>query len=132
MFSPAGQPALHGGRRSTYTGRVSRTGPVRERPTVRSGSERRAVKPGGRLAVADMAWESEPAESVRRDREALVGCIGGALVLDDYVTRLKHAGFGRVEVEKHSEAARKMVEVSGCVPPAGIEQLLSINITAIK
>jgi ubiquinone/menaquinone biosynthesis C-methylase UbiE len=92
----------------------------------------RVLKAGGRLAVSDMAWASEPPASLREDMEALVGCIGGALLLDDYVSRLKRAGFARVEVEQHAEAARKMVEVSGCVPPAGIEHLLSVNITATK
>ena len=92
----------------------------------------RVLKSGGRLAVSDMAWEIEPAAPVREDMEALVGCIGGALVLDDYVTRLKRAGFAQVEVEKHAEAACKMVEVSGAVPPVGIEHLLSVNITATK
>ena len=92
----------------------------------------RVLKPGGRLAVSDMAWETEPASAIRRDMEALVGCIGGALVLDDYVSRLKRVGFTRVEVEKHAEAARTMVEVSGVVPPPGIDQLLSVNITATK
>ena len=92
----------------------------------------RVLKPGGRLAVSDMAWATEPAASLRKDMEALVGCIGGALVLDDYVSRLKRAGFTRVEIEKHAEAARKMVEVSGTVPPPGIEHLLSVNITATK
>src|SRR5271163_2443579 len=87
----------------------------------------RVLKPGGRLAVADMAWETEPAASVRRDMEALVGCIGGALVLTDYVSRLNRAGFARVEIEKHAEAARQMVEVSGTVPPPGIQNLLSVN-----
>ncbi len=92
----------------------------------------RVLKPGGRLAVSDMAWEAEPPPALRRDMEALVGCIGGALVLDDYVTRLKLAGFSRVEVETHAEAARKMVEVSCVIPPPGIEYLLSVNITATK
>lgn len=92
----------------------------------------RVLKPGGRLAVSDMAWQAEPAASVRQDMEALVGCIGGALVLGDYVSRLKEAGFASVEVEKHADAARKMVEVSGCVPPPGIEELVSVNITATK
>lgn len=92
----------------------------------------RVLKPGGRLAVSDMAWEVEPTPAVRRDLEALVGCIGGALVLDDYVARLKRAGFKRVQVEKHPDAARKMVEVSGTLPPAGVEHLLSVNITATK
>jgi arsenite methyltransferase len=93
----------------------------------------RVLKPGGRLAVSDMAWEAEPPAAIRKDMEALVGCIGGALVLDDYVSRLTRAGFARVEVEKHAEAVRKMVEVSGMVPPPGIiDNLLSVNITATK
>jgi ubiquinone/menaquinone biosynthesis C-methylase UbiE len=92
----------------------------------------RVLKPGGRLAVSDMAWEAEPPAALRRDMEAMVGCIGGALVLDDYVARLKRAGFGRVTVEKHAEAVRKMVEVACVVPPPGIENLLSVNITATK
>ena len=92
----------------------------------------RVLKPGGRLAVSDMAWDTEPIGGIRHDMEALVGCIGGALVLDDYVSRLVRAGFAKVEVEKHAEAARKMVEVSGASPPPGIECLLSVNITAIK
>ena len=92
----------------------------------------RVLKPGGRLAVSDMAWEIEPSAVIRRDLEALVGCIGAALVLNDYVSRLERAGFAHLEVEKHTEAVQKMVEVSGIVPPAGIENLLSVNITATK
>jgi len=92
----------------------------------------RVLKPGGRLAVSDMAWEVEPSDAVRSDLEALVGCIGGALVLDDYVARLKRAGFTSVQVVKHPDAARKMVEVSGTTPPPGVEHLLSVNLTATK
>jgi len=55
-----------------------------------------------------------------------------SLVLDDYVSRLKRSGFARVDIEKHPEAAHKMVEVSGAAPPPGIEHLLSVNITATK
>ncbi|MFI5386384.1 MAG: arsenite methyltransferase [Fimbriimonadales bacterium] len=90
----------------------------------------RVLKPGGRLAVSDMAWAVEPPAEVRSNLEALVGCIGGALVLADYVERLKRAGFDRVEVEHHVDAVRKMVEVSGTTPPPGVEHLLSVNITA--
>ena len=92
----------------------------------------RVLKAGGRLAVSDMAWAIEPEPSVRSDLEAIVGCIGGALVVDDYVERLKLAGFASVEVERHAEAARAMIEVSGVEPPPGVEHLLSVNIKATK
>ncbi len=92
----------------------------------------RVLKPGGRLAVSDMAWAVEPSAAIRGDLEALVGCIGGALVLDDYIARLNRAGFGRVEVERHADAARTMIEVSGTTPPPGVEHLLSVNITATR
>ena len=92
----------------------------------------RVLKRGGTLAVSDMAWEIEPGDSVRRDLEAIVGCIGGALVVDDYIARLDRAGFRNIDVERHAEAARKMIEVSGTVPPPGVEHLLSVNLTATK
>ncbi len=92
----------------------------------------RVLKPGGRMAISDMAWAVEPEPSVRADLEAIVGCIGGALVLDDFLARLKAAGFGSIEVEMHPEAARAMIEVSGTTPPPGAEHLMSVNIKAIK
>jgi SAM-dependent methyltransferase len=92
----------------------------------------RVLKPGGRLSVSDMAWAVEPGPAVRQNLEALVGCIGGALVLDDYIARLKRAGFEGVEVEKHEDVVRKMVEVSGITPPPGVLHLMSVNITATK
>ncbi|MDB5353432.1 MAG: arsenite S-adenosylmethyltransferase [Planctomycetota bacterium] len=92
----------------------------------------RVLKPGGRLAVSDMAWAVEPEASVRADLEAIVGCIGGALVLDDYVARLRSAGFASIEVERHPEAVRMMVEVSRTAPSPGVEHLLSVNIQATK
>ena len=92
----------------------------------------RVLKVGGRFAVSDMAWEVEPAAEVRQDLEGLVGCIGGALVLSDYVARLQQAGFISVDVIKHPDAARQMIEVSGMEPPADAEHLLSVNIMATK
>ncbi|HEV3167480.1 MAG TPA: arsenite methyltransferase [Isosphaeraceae bacterium] len=92
----------------------------------------RVLKPGGRLAVSDMAWAREPAESLRSDLEAIVGCIGGALVLDNYVERLARAGFREIRVESHPEAAQAMVTASGSEPPPGIEDLMSVNLTATK
>jgi len=92
----------------------------------------RVLKPGGKLAISDMAWTTEPAESVRRDLNAIVGCIGGALVLDDYLRRLERAGFSDLRVERHPEKATLMVELSGSTMLPGIENLLSVNLLAFK
>ena len=92
----------------------------------------RALKPGGKLAVSDMAWTTEPPESVRRDLNAIVGCIGGALVLDDYLKRLALAGFRDIHVERHPETARLMIELSSSAPIPGVENLMSVNVLAFK
>ncbi len=56
--------------------------------------------------------KTEPSTSVRGDWKPWWAASAVA-VLDDYVSRLKRAGFAPVQLEKHAEAARKMVEVSG-------------------
>jgi len=96
------------------------------------GEIHRVLKPGGRLAVSDMAWAVEPPESVRRDLNAIVGCIGGALVLDDYRRRLERAGFREIVIDQHPETARLMIELSGSTRLPGLENLLSINLVAVK
>jgi arsenite methyltransferase len=92
----------------------------------------RVLKPGGKLAISDMAWTIEPPESVRRDLNAVVGCIGGALVLDDYLRRLELAGFRGIQVERHPETAMLMIELSGSTMIPGVENLLSVNVLAFK
>jgi SAM-dependent methyltransferase len=57
----------------------------------------RVLRPGGRLMVADIATTGElPAEL--RTAEAWTGCVGGAIPLDDYLGKLKAAGFADVQV----------------------------------
>ena len=53
----------------------------------------RVLKPGGRFAVSDVVIEGEIPDAVRKDMEAYVGCVAGALEKDDYLARLKKAGF---------------------------------------
>ena len=48
------------------------------------------------------------------------------------LARLNRAGFGSIEVVQHPEAALAMVEASGVTPPPGVENLMSVAITAVK
>ncbi|MEN6438901.1 MAG: arsenite methyltransferase [Syntrophobacter sp.] len=58
----------------------------------------RALKPGGRLMVADIVLLAKLPEPVRRSVEAYVGCIAGAALKDDYLGAIVDAGFSEVEV----------------------------------
>ncbi|HEX2344265.1 MAG TPA: methyltransferase domain-containing protein, partial [Vicinamibacterales bacterium] len=59
----------------------------------------RVLKPGGQFAVSDVVIRGEVPAEVRRSLELWVGCIAGALRDDEYVSKLKSAGFDQVELD---------------------------------
>jgi arsenite methyltransferase len=58
----------------------------------------RVLKPGGRLAVSDIALKQPLPAEVSGDVMAYVGCIAGAIAIDEYRSWLSEAGFAHVEV----------------------------------
>ena len=58
----------------------------------------RVLKPGGRLAVSDIALKRELPPELGDDLMAYVGCIAGAIPIEDYRQGLVEAGFSHVEV----------------------------------
>ncbi|HEY4312684.1 MAG TPA: arsenite methyltransferase [Pirellulales bacterium] len=86
----------------------------------------RVLKPGGRLAVSDIALKQPLPAEIGNDLMAYVGCIAGAIPLDDYKAGLIAAGFAAVEViDSGSDLnAYSMVEnQSGCCSPGMSETL---------
>jgi arsenite methyltransferase len=84
----------------------------------------RILKPGGRLAVSDIALKGELPEAIAQSMAAYVGCIAGAIRIDDYRTELLAAGFEHVEiVDSGSDlnAYAKVENQSGCCSPAMAE-----------
>jgi len=59
----------------------------------------RVLKPGGRLAVSDVVADGPVPATLRRDMEAWVGCLAGALQIDTYKALLAKAGFEDIGVE---------------------------------
>lgn len=59
----------------------------------------RVLKPGGRLAVADVVLKKPLPEKVRQDIAAWTSCIAGALLEQDYHQKLAGAGFEDIEIE---------------------------------
>ena len=58
----------------------------------------RVLRPGGRMVVSDLVWTRPVPEAVRRSVDALVGCVGGASLRQDYLDFIRRAGFESVEV----------------------------------
>ena len=58
----------------------------------------RVLKPGGRISVSDIVTVEPLPEAARASVGAYVACLGGALVLDDYLAAVRGAGFEDVRV----------------------------------
>lgn len=58
----------------------------------------RLLRPGGRLAVADVVADVEPDEALRADQEAWASCIAGAVTRAQYAAGLAEARFVDVEI----------------------------------
>jgi len=81
----------------------------------------RVLKPGGRLAVSDIALKAELPEAVASSLAAYVGCIAGAIRIEDYKNGLLEAGFKFVEIVdsgKDLNTYAKVENQSGCCSPA--------------
>jgi arsenite methyltransferase len=59
----------------------------------------RVLKPAGRFAVSDVVVRGEVPEAIRRSMNLWIGCVAGALSEDDYLARLKAAGFEQPAIE---------------------------------
>lgn len=60
----------------------------------------RVLKKEGKLAVSDIVLRHELPEKVRRDVAMWTGCVSGALVEGEYISKLKGAGFVEASVEE--------------------------------
>lgn len=58
----------------------------------------RVLRPGGRFAVSDVVADGPVADGLRQNMEAWVGCLAGALDVDEYTHLLSDAGFENISV----------------------------------
>ncbi len=58
----------------------------------------RALKPDGRLMVSDIVLLKELPDFIRNSVEAYVGCLSGAIMMDEYIEAIKAAGFQEVRI----------------------------------
>jgi arsenite methyltransferase len=81
----------------------------------------RVLKPGGGLAVSDIVLKKELPSELSENVMAYVGCIAGAITIDEYKSGLQAAGLSHVEViDSGSDlnAYAKAENTSTCCGPA--------------
>jgi SAM-dependent methyltransferase len=59
----------------------------------------RVLKPGGRFAVSDIVLRGTLPQEVQASINSWTGCMGGALVDEDYQAKLAAAGFEQISIE---------------------------------
>ena len=83
----------------------------------------RVLKPGGRLAVSDIALKQPLPQEITEDILAYVGCISGAMLVDDYKRDLINAGFTNVEVIDSGSDLNAYAKIEGqsaCCSPTPV------------
>jgi len=65
----------------------------------------RLLKPGGRLAIADMVELETLDPSLKKQLDSWAGCISGTIPIDEYSAALVDAGFAGVDFEVHATQA---------------------------
>jgi len=84
----------------------------------------RILKPGGRLAVSDIALKKPLPPELGSDLMAYVGCIAGAIPIEEYRKGLIDVGFAHVEVIDSGadlNAYAKVENQAGCCSPSMME-----------
>jgi arsenite methyltransferase len=81
----------------------------------------RVLRPGGRIAVSDIALKKPLPAELAKNVAAYIGCIAGALLIADYENGLRAGGFQAVQVidaGKDLNAYALLADQSGCCSPA--------------
>ena len=70
----------------------------------------RVLKPGGRVAVSDIALKEPLPEALQESLEALVGCVAGAVPIEDTRRMAEESGLTDIRVEEDAEAVDAMTQ----------------------
>ena len=64
----------------------------------------RVLRPGGRLAIADVVMTASPPEGIRDDLESIAACVGGAATIAELEAMIEGAGFESVSIQPKDDS----------------------------
>jgi len=67
----------------------------------------RVLKPGGKVYLSDIVLLAELSEEQRNDDDLLSGCVAGALLKDDYLDKIREAGFSVRILHENTEISKQ-------------------------
>jgi len=69
----------------------------------------RVLKPGGKVSISDLALRKPLPDNVRDMVAALIGCVAGAVLVNDTDNMLKTAGFTSIKLTPNPDYVKNMV-----------------------
>jgi len=95
----------------------------------------RVLKPGGRVAISDIALRKPLPVEVANSLQAYVGCIAGAIQIDHYARLLRDAGFDSVVVSEtgadlnaYAQAGAGGCRTAGDSEPSGNDEASLVSL----
>jgi len=70
----------------------------------------RVLKNGGKMFVSDIVLLEELSEEIKNNPELIAGCVGGAILKDDYLGKIKKAGFKVDVLNENKEISKKQYQ----------------------
>ena len=102
----------------------------------------RVLKPGGRVAVSDLALLQPLPAAIKADVDALVGCVAGAQLVDELRADINNAGFGDLQMTAKPQYIEAMMNqqdplyarIAGALPEGTTvgDYVVSLDIEARK
>jgi SAM-dependent methyltransferase len=93
----------------------------------------RVLRPAGRIAISDIALVRPLPAELAGNLEAVVGCIAGAIMIEDYARLLKEAGFVDIEMAKTGVDLQVYTLIDGqsacCSPAMHARSDLQVSVT---
>lgn len=72
----------------------------------------RVLKMGGRLMISDVVLIRPLTEEMKQNEELIIGCVGGAILKQDYLKLLRKVGFSDITVHKETPGFLKDYDLS--------------------